>query len=654
MVSLATIRLGGVAQGVGVKPTYYVSSSQGNDANDGRTEATAIASLDVVNALELVPGDFVAFKAGDSWDGTLNVNYSGNGKYIKYGRYGVGDNPKIYGSKKITTFSLTAGFVYEKTLDSAISQVFVDGKRLPISRLDNNGDYYSITSVNSQTEFITNVPSEVDDYYAGASLVIRTSSWDWEIVKVVGSVGSTLTTANSIYNTIASGHKFFLVNNVNFLTEESWTFDSATNKLSIWLEYGDSPVFHEVRISNDEVVVSANSKDYIQFDGFQLLHGRTAVSSYSGNNFLINNVECVDNEYYGLYISGTNTKNLVRNFKATGQNSRGIEISNSLGVIITDFEINDIGLLENIGLNGIMWRNSYAILCNSSNYQSIRYGKIKNIGYSGIRWTGLGASIQYNYLDNTSLNLVDGGAIYTWAASLGNPNVAGSVIRYNIITNNMGSSAIYMDDRTQDVLIEYNTVIGPNESLPGLWRNKGMFFHNVKNVTCRFNTFYNCTRLLYSTDTGTGTYTGNNFYSNVCINKSATPLGDGYLSPNLVYLSISGNELVLNDNTYVDRSRPAPFSDPINNIGLTLEEWQSATGQDSNSTFDNAALNVDESQVIIYNSTKKAKTFYLNGASGVKNDATGEEVNENIVLLPYTSMPLRGVGVEFISDVLSA
>src|SRR3989304_2501412 len=47
--------------------TYYVSSSLGDDVNDGLSEGEPLATISKVNGLDLQPGDHVRFKCGDTW-----------------------------------------------------------------------------------------------------------------------------------------------------------------------------------------------------------------------------------------------------------------------------------------------------------------------------------------------------------------------------------------------------------------------------------------------------------------------------------------------------------------------------------------------------------------------------------------------------------
>ena len=88
--------------------TYYVSSTLGNDSNSGISESAPWASLAKVNASTFNAGDQILLKRGDVWRETLTIPNSGtSGKYITFGGYDIGDNPKILGSVQATTWSAT-------------------------------------------------------------------------------------------------------------------------------------------------------------------------------------------------------------------------------------------------------------------------------------------------------------------------------------------------------------------------------------------------------------------------------------------------------------------------------------------------------------------------------------------------------------------
>ena len=56
--------------------TYYVRTG-GNDSADGRSHATAWASLNKVNGYSFAAGDRVLFHEGDRWVGQLTVDWAG-------------------------------------------------------------------------------------------------------------------------------------------------------------------------------------------------------------------------------------------------------------------------------------------------------------------------------------------------------------------------------------------------------------------------------------------------------------------------------------------------------------------------------------------------------------------------------------------------
>jgi hypothetical protein len=85
---------------------YYVSSSTGNDALDGKSIATAWKTISKVNGKTFLPGDSILFKRGDSWRECLIMNSSGiSSNYIVYSTFGTGVNPRILGSTRAITWT---------------------------------------------------------------------------------------------------------------------------------------------------------------------------------------------------------------------------------------------------------------------------------------------------------------------------------------------------------------------------------------------------------------------------------------------------------------------------------------------------------------------------------------------------------------------
>ncbi|MXV15783.1 right-handed parallel beta-helix repeat-containing protein [Hufsiella ginkgonis] len=78
--------------------TFYIDALNGNDRNDGLSQAKPWKSLSRVNAATFVPGDQLLFKASGKWEGQLHPKGSGNKQNpIRIGKYGKGRRPHLEG-----------------------------------------------------------------------------------------------------------------------------------------------------------------------------------------------------------------------------------------------------------------------------------------------------------------------------------------------------------------------------------------------------------------------------------------------------------------------------------------------------------------------------------------------------------------------------
>ena len=79
--------------------TYYLSSSAGNDSNNGTSAATPWqTNFGMSMGRRLNPGDSVLFKRGDVWNESLAPASSGSsGNPIAFGAYGAGAPPNLTG-----------------------------------------------------------------------------------------------------------------------------------------------------------------------------------------------------------------------------------------------------------------------------------------------------------------------------------------------------------------------------------------------------------------------------------------------------------------------------------------------------------------------------------------------------------------------------
>ncbi len=85
---------------------YYISSTSGNDINDGQSPEKAWQHLwkiylKSISRDTFQPGDSILLKRGDQWDGQIRLQGNGTAeKPIMLGAYGEGPKPLIYGDNQ--------------------------------------------------------------------------------------------------------------------------------------------------------------------------------------------------------------------------------------------------------------------------------------------------------------------------------------------------------------------------------------------------------------------------------------------------------------------------------------------------------------------------------------------------------------------------
>lgn len=133
--------------------TYYVSSQNKNEDNDGLSRENPIATIEQVNSLDLKPGDTVLFERGSVFRGNLQPVSGSQEQRITYASYGEGELPVIMGSVSIFSnfndFENLGGNVYGAPSSVDIGNViFNEGqnfgvKKFQIYELSEPLDYYS-------------------------------------------------------------------------------------------------------------------------------------------------------------------------------------------------------------------------------------------------------------------------------------------------------------------------------------------------------------------------------------------------------------------------------------------------------------------------------------------------------------------------------
>lgn len=190
-----------------------------------------------------------------------------------------------------------------------------------------------------------------------------------------------------------------------------------------------------------------------------------AVSISSGQNCDLVNLEIVNVGGQGIKISGSNLR--IENCHVHHTGACGIKFSGA-GSIVKNNYIHNVGLTypSAIGLQG------------GGKDNEISHNEIHNTPYTAINWGGEKNRIENNLIYRAMLELHDGGGIYCFAGN-------GLVLRGNFIrdipdTGGYGSSAYYLDERSENCLVEGNLSL--NVARP-------THNHMAKNNTIRNNVF---------------------------------------------------------------------------------------------------------------------------------------------------------------------
>lgn len=284
--------------------TYYVDSSAGSDTNNGKLPTKAWRTISKVNSSVFLPGDSVLFKKGSTWEEDLVVPSSGSkGNLITFGAYGLGPNPVFDGGRRITSFALSSGAIYE-TKSGQVNQVFEDGfKRL-----------IKATSINEMV--------------AG--------SWFWD-----GSTTLYLWASDGDDPNVHDTQASVMASGVNMNGRAYLLFDSID--VARWGNHGynfqDSSGAHDITIQN------ANSTWHngrgVGMGGYQRLNL---------SNITIDNLTAHDQNGEGVWV-GNGTNLMVKNctvFNSNADKPKGYE-----GIGLGN------GILVGINSNGVVVQDNY-------------------------------------------------------------------------------------------------------------------------------------------------------------------------------------------------------------------------------------------------------------------------------------------------------
>ncbi|MHC4734979.1 MAG: right-handed parallel beta-helix repeat-containing protein [Planctomycetota bacterium] len=289
--------------------------------------------------------------------------------------------------------------------------------------------------------------------------------WDESLVGVsdMDTKSHILTFANpSGHPPGAFGVKKYVVWNVHegMTKPGQWYLDRTGGKIVYWPLPGEDMSKAEVFAPTIESIIqikgtkSKPAKDItirglvlsvtttpLKAGGFGAGRFEGAVSISSGRNCDLVDLEIVNVGGQGVKVSGSNLR--VEDCHVHHTGACGIKFSGS-GSLIKNNYIHDVGLTypSALGLQG------------GGKDNEISHNEIHDTPYTAINWGGQRNRIENNLIYRAMLELHDGGGIYCFAGK--RLVLRGNFIRDIPDTGGYGSSAYYLDERSENCIVEGN------------------------------------------------------------------------------------------------------------------------------------------------------------------------------------------------------
>ncbi|MEO0469550.1 MAG: right-handed parallel beta-helix repeat-containing protein [Bacteroidota bacterium] len=493
---------------------YYVSSSAGDDNNDGLSAATAWQTPAKAQAMipMMNPGDGILFKRGDEFYLTdrLNMTTSGSpGNPLTLAAYGTGERPIFNGGEVLSGWTPIGGNVWTTICNDCADRVTgltINEVMQPMGRYPNldqgQGGYLLPTNTVSSNSEITSTQlaaAPVTDW-TGAELVVRKERWIIDRHEVTGQTGNKLTlNPTSIYKDNGFGYVinnngvsgFFLQNHPGCLDEEGeWSYDKSGSQ-TVYLYSSTNPNTVQVEVSIAPELLRINGRDHIYIENLSFRNSlEESIAMFSCDGVDIIDCEFLNTGENAIEADDANNV-LISGCVADFTNNNVIDIWDSDSVTVDQNEFRNTALHAGMGRSGDF---EYQAVYVSGNHATITRNKILSVGYNGIRAAGSFATISKNLIDGAQMIADDGGAIYVYQYHL-SPVLEDIVIEENIILNTIGSwyglpkypnnlaYGIYCDDASNHVTVQRNYIFNTSDG--------GIYLHNAFDIVVKHNLIEN-------------------------------------------------------------------------------------------------------------------------------------------------------------------
>jgi len=344
-VSLGVTDVDGVRN---VGTTYYISSSQGNDANDGLTPATAWRTLyklyeRIIYGPNFEPGDSILLKSGDTWDHMLVIRANGTETDpIVIRPYGEGPRPVLYGHVAPSPWDSVAGYpeVYSAPIEmgTIFATVFDGPTRLQV-----------VPSTGLDLLDSTDIETYLSSFPPGSF------GPDW------GGIGR----------------------NSNRKTD------------IIWVRTIDDAAPEDVKAFWHAPINVARPSSYITIEGLEITQGEFAIDMEGSDHIIVRNNQISDILDLGVYMRWDNTNCLVEDNDITRTGNDGLYILTGSNNTLRGNTISYVGVnVMGIPTGG----DQCGIGLQESSNNLVEYNKVSYVPGQGLDfYREEGTTMRYNY-----------------------------------------------------------------------------------------------------------------------------------------------------------------------------------------------------------------------------------------------------------------
>jgi len=399
-----------------------------------------------------------------------------------------GEKACLYGGRRVTGWKKDGEKFYSAALAGVkegkwdFRTLVVNGRYCPRARLPEQGAFTHLSSFNVSwmtttgggwqrkptAEELTTLkykPGDLGEWLdiSNAEITVY-HMWDESMIGLAGMDAKTNTLTFSSPSSHPPGafgvKKYVLWNVREGMTQPGqWYLDRTAGKVVYWPLPGEDMSGAEVFAPVVESIIQIRQTRDIAIRGLTLAVTTTplkaggfgagkfdgAVSVSSAQDCLLSGIEVLNVGGQGIKASGTRIR--VERSEVHHTGACGIKCSGTQ-TAVTDCHIHDIGLTypSALALQGGGKDSVYS------------HNEIHDAPYTAINCGGQNNRIEHNLIYRAMTELHDGGGIYCFA---GNGLILrGNFIRDIIDTGGYGASAYYLDERSQNCIVEGNLSVG--------------------------------------------------------------------------------------------------------------------------------------------------------------------------------------------------